>query len=61
MKLDVLFINPSSAKEEYQALANEYSGIGSPYWALLLAQSCRAQGFQVDILDVISLVNFINN
>lgn len=54
MKLDVLFINPSSAKEVYQALANDYSGIGTPYWALLLAQSCRAQGFQVDILDVLA-------
>ncbi len=54
MKLDVLFINPASAKEVYQALANDYSGIGTPYWALLLAQSCRAQGFQVDILDVLA-------
>ena len=54
MRLDVLFINPASSKEVYQALANDYSGIGTPYWALLLAQSCRAQGFQVDILDVLA-------
>ena len=54
MKLDVLFINPASAKEVYQALANDYSGIGTPYWALLLAQSCRSNGFQVDILDVLA-------
>ena len=54
MKLDLLLINPASAKEVYQALANDYSGIGTPYWALLLAQSCRAQGFQVSILDVLA-------
>ena len=54
MKLDVLFINPASAKEVYQVLANEYSGIGTPYWALLLAQSCRSKGFQVAILDVLA-------
>ena len=54
MKLDVLFINPASAKEVYQDLANDYSGIGTPYWALLLAQSCRSKGFQVGILDVLA-------
>ena len=54
MKLDALFINPSSGKEVYQALAKDYSGVGTPYWALLLAQSCRARGFQVAILDVLA-------
>ena len=54
MKLDALFINPASGKEVYQALAKDYSGVGTPYWSLLLAQSCRARGFQVEILDVLA-------
>lgn len=51
MKLDVLFIEPNASKEAYQALANEYSAIETPTWALLLAQSSRSAGYNVGILD----------
>lgn len=50
-KLDVLFINPGCHEEIYQGLADKYSAIETPTWALLLAQSCRAAGYQVGILD----------
>ena len=49
--MDVLFINPNSSKKVYQDLAKDYSAIETPTWALLLAQSCRAQGYDVGILD----------
>lgn len=50
-QLDVLFVNPDSAFQAYQGLCNLYSAIEPPTWALLLAQSCRAKGFGVAILD----------
>ena len=46
---DVLFINPASSNDIYQSLSNEYSAIGTPYWALLLAESCRSKGYNVNI------------
>lgn len=49
--LDVLFINPNSSKKTYQDLSNKYTAIETPTWSLLLAQSCRKQGFSVKILD----------
>lgn len=49
--MDVLFINPDSSKEAYQGLANTYSAIEPPTWALLLAESCRAKGFDVGMMD----------
>ncbi|MBM4133441.1 MAG: radical SAM protein [Nitrospira sp.] len=49
--MDVLFINPDSSAKAYQGLAKIYSAIEPPTWALLLAESCRAQGFGVSILD----------
>jgi radical SAM superfamily enzyme YgiQ (UPF0313 family) len=49
--LDVLLINPNSSAKAYQGLAQVYSAIEPPTWALLLAQSCRAKGFGVQILD----------
>lgn len=49
--LDVLFVNADAADKAYQALAKDYSAIEPPTWALLLAQSCRAQGYGVGILD----------
>tara|TARA_R110002051_G_C8751735_1_gene500304 strand:+ start:945 stop:3803 length:2859 start_codon:yes stop_codon:yes gene_type:complete len=51
---DVLFINPASSKEVYQNLSEEYSAIGTPYWALLLAESCRSKGYKVKIIDVLA-------
>lgn len=50
-RLDVLFINPDSSAQAYQGLANLYSAIEPPTWALLLAESCRAKGFWPAILD----------
>ena len=49
--LDVLFVNADSAATAYQDLSRSYSAIEPPTWALLLAQSCRAKGFGVGILD----------
>ena len=50
-QLDVLFINPNSAKETYQDLSHEYAAIETPTWSLLLAKACRSKGFSVQILD----------
>lgn len=52
MKPDILFINPGNHGEIYQGLAGRYSAIETPTWALLLAQSCRAAGYDAAILDV---------
>ena len=49
--LDVLFVNPNSSEKAYQELSKVYSAIEPPTWALLLAESCRAKGFGVGILD----------
>jgi anaerobic magnesium-protoporphyrin IX monomethyl ester cyclase len=49
--LDVLFINPDSSAKAYQGLAPVYAAIEPPTWALLLAESCRAKGFGVGLLD----------
>jgi len=50
-RLDVLFIEPDSAGVAYQDLSKVYSAIETPTWSLLLAQSCRAKGYGVGILD----------
>ncbi len=49
-KLDVLFVE-TDASSAYQDLGRVYSAIETPTWSLLLAQSCRAAGFGVAILD----------
>lgn len=49
--LDVLFITPDSSAKAYQGLAQIYSAIEPPTWALLLAESCRSKGFGTAILD----------
>jgi radical SAM superfamily enzyme YgiQ (UPF0313 family) len=49
--LDVLFVNADSSAQAYQDLSTDYSAIETPTWCLLLAQSCRAKGFGVAILD----------
>lgn len=49
--LDVLFVEPDSSAKAYQDLGKTYSAIETPTWSLLLAQSCRAKGFGVAILD----------
>lgn len=50
-RLDVLFVEPDSSARAYQDLSKTYSAIETPTWSLLLAQSCRAQGFGAAILD----------
>lgn len=50
-QLDVLFVNPDSSVHAYQGLAQTFTAIEPPTWALLLAQSCRTKGFGVAILD----------
>ena len=49
--MDVLFINPDSSAKAYQGLARVFAAIEPPTWSLLLAESCRAKGFAVGILD----------
>jgi radical SAM superfamily enzyme YgiQ (UPF0313 family) len=51
MATDVLFINPGNAQAIYQDLASTIAAIEPPTWALLLAESCRSQGYSVAILD----------
>ena len=50
--IDVLFISPGNSTGIYQGLSETYSAIEPPTWALLLAQSCRSDGNEVDILDI---------
>ena len=52
--IDVLLITPPSRLEVYQGLSNDYAGIGTPYWALLLSESCRSQGYQVGLMDILA-------
>ena len=49
--MDVLLIVPDSSARAYQGLAKLYSAIEPSTWALLLAESCRAKGYGVGILD----------
>ena len=51
--MNVLFINPNSGKQVYQALANDYSGVSTPYRSLLLAQATRKSGYEAGILDML--------
>ena len=49
--VDCLFVVAKSSNRTYQKLSITYSAIEPPTWALLLAQSIRAVGFNVKILD----------
>ena len=49
--IDVLFIIPNSSKKIYQNLANNFSAIEPPTWALLLASSMIKNNFSCEILD----------
>ena len=61
--IDVLFVNPGNAAAIYQDLADNFTAIEPPTWALLLAQSVRSVGFVPAILDVnaerLSVVNAV--
>lgn len=50
-QIDVVFVEPNSRKLTYQGLADDYAAVETPTWSLLLAQSCRAKGYKVAILD----------
>ena len=49
--MDVCFVIPSSAKKAYQDLADTYSAIEPPTWALILAQSLKVKNYDSLILD----------
>lgn len=52
-KLDCLFVAPPTGVELYQELStNNFSPIEPPTWALLLAESCRSIGHNVEIADL---------
>lgn len=53
-KIDILFVEPNSAKEAYQELSHNFSAIETPTWSLLLAQSIRSQGYEPAILDCVA-------
>ena len=49
--LDILFIHPNSAKKIYQDLAKNNAAIEPPIWCAMLANSIRAYGASVKIID----------
>ena len=51
LNMDVLFVIPNSPKAIYQNLANRFSAIEPPTWALLLASSIRKNKMSCEILD----------
>lgn len=53
-QLDVVFIQPDSSVKAYQDLHKVYAAIEPPTWALILAESCRQQGFGVAIIDCVA-------
>ena len=63
--LDCIFLVANSASKTYQSLSKTYSAIEPPTWALLLAQSTRSVGFNIDILDAnaedLSELEILNN
>ena len=50
-QLDCCFLITSNSTKSYQNLAKDYSAIEPPTWALLLAQSMRSVGYNVNIID----------
>lgn len=49
--IDCLFVNPNISNECYQNLSLSISAKEPPTWSLLLAESCRSKGYNVEILD----------
>ena len=49
--LDCCFLVCGNSKKTYQELSKTYSAIEPPTWALLLAESTRSVGFNVNIID----------
>ncbi|MDC1036173.1 radical SAM protein [Alphaproteobacteria bacterium] len=52
--MDIVFITPNNASITYQSLSEKYSAIEPPTWALLLAESVRAKGFEPAIIDTLA-------
>jgi radical SAM superfamily enzyme YgiQ (UPF0313 family) len=50
-KLDVVFVNADSSAAAYQGLADKFAAVEPPTWSLLLANSMRAVGYSVDLID----------
>ena len=50
-RADICFVVPSVAAKAYQQLANVYSAVEPPTWALLLASAVRTRGWDPAILD----------
>ena len=50
-RLDLMIVEADSTDRVYQKQSKDFSAIETPTWSLLLAQSCRAKGFGVAILD----------
>ena len=51
-KLDVLIVAPSSARQLYQDLSEDFSAKEPNIWAGLLANAARAKGFGAAIYDM---------
>ncbi len=49
--MDCVLVSASSSSKAFQGLAKRFSAIEPPTWSLLLAESCRAKGFEVSIID----------
>ncbi|MCS7045542.1 MAG: B12-binding domain-containing radical SAM protein [Gemmataceae bacterium] len=49
--LDVLFVNPASRTQVYQALGTDLAAVENPIWAGLLAGFCRRRGVSAAIVD----------
>ena len=50
-QLDILLINTTASKKNYQELSKDFSAIEPPIWAGMLASHCLKHGFQAEILD----------
>ena len=50
-KSDCCFLVCGNSKKTYQELSKTYSAIEPPTWALLLAESTRSVGFNINIID----------
>ena len=50
-QLDAVFVNADSSAAAYQGLAAKFAAIEPPTWSLLLANSMRAVGYSVALID----------
>lgn len=49
--LDILFVHPGASGIIYQSLSDRFCAIEPPTWSLLMAESCRSVGLEVNIID----------